>query len=679
MPNCNHLQVVSKDDGGEIKWVQTEVDLDNHVIVPDLDPNMDSADKFVEDYVSNLTKTTIDISKPMWDFHHLNVKTSEAHAVSVLRVHHSIGDGTSLMALLLTCTRKASHPDQPLQPPISVTKKSNSNRFWSAPWLVWNTITGVFMFLSTALFLKDTETPLKGPPGVEFSPRRIIHRTVSLDDIKLVKNRMNTTVNDVVVGVAQAGLSRYLNGRYGETKKDEVDVKKKNYLPKSIYFRAILFFNIRPYMGIHADTRKKGSDQVRLGNKIGYVLYPFTIAIRDNPLDYVHESKAIMDRKKASHEATHTFFFSQAVLKFFGIILLSICTVKLSGTQYVLQYSQTKDHVVTIILSAVYTTGWVGMGFSRNGMMLNSSAMVGWINKEGEARIKQYHLRGFESLQVIPDRGELPLTNVPAVVVLRGATIYMAFQLKFAARLTHQPMLLAFASRYPTKHSHLHEHDDKTNFVFDFSSGSGSVSAAPADNSVHMKKTHGVLGLLGWGLVLPYGAIAARYLKHQDPLWYYLHIVIQFVGFLIALAAVVVGVELYRKLHANVPAHRGIGIFVLVLSILQILAFFVRPNKDSKIRKYWNWYHHWVGRIALFFGAVNIVLGIQIGGAGNDWKIGYGFLLATVLITTIVLEVLSAMRRSQKVPPPAFQMNQLQNNIFGDAKRFSPAPNDTLL
>uniref|UniRef100_A0A5B7A7X6 Putative Ferric-chelate reductase 1 n=1 Tax=Davidia involucrata TaxID=16924 RepID=A0A5B7A7X6_DAVIN len=240
---------------------------------------------------------------------------------------------------------------------------------------------------------------------------------------------------------------------------------------------------------------------------------------------------------------------------------------------YVLQYSQTEDHVVTIVLSAVYTTGWVGMGFSKNGMMLNSSAMVGWINKEGEARIKQYHLRGFEPSEVIPNKGELPLTNVPAVVVLHGATIYLAFQLKFADHLAHQPILFGFGSRYPTKHNHLYEHDDKTTIMFDFSAG--SVSAAP-DNIGHMKKTHGVLGLFGWGLILPYGAIVARYLKHRDPLQYYLHIVIQFVGFIIALAAVVVGVELYHRLHANVPTHRGIGIFVLVLSVLQ-----VHPSTDS--------------------------------------------------------------------------------------------------
>ena len=135
-----------------------------------------------------------------------------------------------------------------------------------------------------------------------------------------------------------------------------------------------------------------------------------------------------------------------------------------------MQYYQRADNVMTIILSAVYTTGWVGIGFSRNGMMVGSSAMVGWFNKKGQARIKQYYLQGAHESQVIPDKGELPLNNIPPVVALHGAMIYLAFQAKFEHRLGRQPIILAFGSRYPT-HLHLTKHDDKTAVWFDFSQG----------------------------------------------------------------------------------------------------------------------------------------------------------------------------------------------------------------
>ncbi|CAI9764144.1 unnamed protein product [Fraxinus pennsylvanica] len=258
---------------------------------------------------------------------------------------------------------------------------------------------------------------------------------------------------------------------------------------------------------------------------------------------------------------------------------------------YLLRYSQAKDNVITIVLSTIYTSGWVGMGFSSNGKMINSSCMVGWVNMEGRARIKQYHIKGFKPSEIKPDEGHLPLTSVPPLVVVREATMYMAFQLKFNTTLKTQPILLAFSSKHP-HHLRLTVHDDKMSMNFDFSSGNADSNVASSPSIIKNKKTHGVLAILAWGLFLPFGAIFARYLKHKDPLWYYLHVVIQFIGFLFGIAAVVVGFSLNHRLHNYIPAHKGIGIFILTLTILQVTAFFTRPSKDSKYRKYWSWSHN---------------------------------------------------------------------------------------
>ncbi|GFY88999.1 O-acyltransferase (WSD1-like) family protein [Actinidia rufa] len=169
-PRFSSLQVLDEDTG-EIKWVATEVNLDDHVVVPEVESNMESPDKFVEDYISNLTKPKLDKSKPLWDLHLLNIKTSESEGVIVYRVHHSIGDGMSIMSLLLACSRKVSDPMA--LPTIPEMKKSSPMKaigFWSALQLIWNTVVGVFLFVGTTLFLKDTETPIKGPPGVENKP-----------------------------------------------------------------------------------------------------------------------------------------------------------------------------------------------------------------------------------------------------------------------------------------------------------------------------------------------------------------------------------------------------------------------------------------------------------------------------------------------------------------------------
>lgn len=188
-----------------MKWVRTEVDLEKHVIVPDIDPNMEIfPDKFLENYIYNLTKTSLDKSKPLWEVHVLNLKTNDAHGVVVFRIHHSLGDGTSLMSLLLACTRQTDNPEALPTLPTKNKKMSSNNSFITRfPWycfiglwwvlqLFWNTVVDVFLFIATAFFLKDTQTPLRGPPGSEHNPRRIIFRILSFDDFKLVKNAMNS-------------------------------------------------------------------------------------------------------------------------------------------------------------------------------------------------------------------------------------------------------------------------------------------------------------------------------------------------------------------------------------------------------------------------------------------------------------------------------------------------------
>lgn len=99
-----------------------------------------------------------------------------------------------------------------------------------------------------------------------------------------------------------------------------------------------------------------------------------------------------------------------------------------------------------------------------------------------------------------------------------------------------------------------------------------SAGRASVDGSFPygLRRAHGALNVFAWGVLMPIGAIIARYFRRMDPLWFYLHVGLQFVGFIIGLAGVVAGVALYNKIQADIPAHRGLGIFVLFLGILQV-------------------------------------------------------------------------------------------------------------
>lgn len=111
------------------------------------------------------------------------------------------------------------------------------------------------------------------------------------------------------------------------------------------------------------------------------------------------------------------------------------------------------------------------MGFSKDGLMVGSSAMVGWFNKKGQPKVLQYYLQGTHPSQVIPNKGELPLSGAPAAVALGGANIYLAFQLKLTKPLLKQPVILAFGTSYP-KHHRLTHHDAETTINVHFDSGS---------------------------------------------------------------------------------------------------------------------------------------------------------------------------------------------------------------
>lgn len=374
-PRFSSKMVKDRTVGGKNRWMQVSVNMEDHVIVPNLDSDMEHADQFVRDYISNLTTSPLDLSKPLWEVHILNVKTSDAEAVAVIRIHHSMGDGASLMSLLLACTRKTSDPDA--LPSVPTKRKwegrssSDSGVFWklllaiwSAITLIGNTLVDLVLFLATVLVLKDTKTPIKGPLGVELTTKRFVHRTVSLDHIKHVKNAMNMTINDVVLGVTQAGLSRYLNSRYaGKNEKDEGAKQNRHNLPKSIRLRANILVNLRPAAGIQdlADMMAKKS-KTKWGNRIGYVLIPLTIALQDDPLDYVRGAKSLIDRKKHSLEPVCTYLCANLLTKLIGADgagavahrILSNSTLSFSSLIGPLEDITFYGHPITYMASNVY-------------------------------------------------------------------------------------------------------------------------------------------------------------------------------------------------------------------------------------------------------------------------------------------------------------------------------------
>ncbi|XP_047309536.1 cytochrome b561 and DOMON domain-containing protein At3g07570 [Impatiens glandulifera] len=338
---------------------------------------------------------------------------------------------------------------------------------------------------------------------------------------------------------------------------------------------------------------------------------------------------------------TTNLFFNDQIL--FDTTSL-ICNHVWSSQNYTLRYKQAATNLWSFVLQAPNKNAYVAIGFSPNGDMIGSSAMVGWVANSGVAIIKQYDLTGKSPELVVPDEGNLNLVANTSSIIVDGSDIYMAFQVRTVQPLNRLIYSVGRTGVLPSITTfRLTEHADMIKTFIDYTTG--IQTQTKINEYGNLRRSHGILNMLGWGILLPIGVIVARFFKKWDPLWFYCHVFIQSLGFILGVTGVICGFILKNKLSVFVNRHKGIGITVLVLGCLQVMAFIARPEKGSKYRKYWNWYHYVVGRFVIILAAINVFYGIQLGKAGNEWRAAYAIILVAMFFATILLEIRMWMKK----------------------------------
>ncbi|KAM0870094.1 hypothetical protein ACQ4PT_040245 [Festuca glaucescens] len=362
-PRFRSVQVM---EFGKPRWVQTTVNVDDHIIVPRLDPAAVACDpeKAVEDYVSSLSMLPMDRSRPLWEFHFLDIPTSEATSTTVLRLHHSIGDGASVMTLLMASSLSTADPTRlpAMPPPPKRTGPIYQRRprpplssgeallawVWSYLVLGWNTLVDGVLLLATMLFLSDPRTLFtRADGGSSKSHRhmRFLHRSLSLDDVKLVKTAMNCTINDVLVGVTSSALSQYYFRKSGDIN------------TKEICLRSFLLVNTRT-----VSSRQTYVTKVEAGNKLSSLICPFHIALHDDPLQHVRNAKRLMRRKKSSLEVMLTQVVGEFLVKYFYVkigsfflrLFMTRTTIMLSNIVGPAEHITLCGHPVAFMATSVY-------------------------------------------------------------------------------------------------------------------------------------------------------------------------------------------------------------------------------------------------------------------------------------------------------------------------------------
>ncbi|CAN6978385.1 unnamed protein product [Brassica rapa subsp. trilocularis] len=189
----------------------------------------------------------------------------------------------------------------------------------------------------------------------------------------------------------------------------------------------------------------------------------------------------------------------------------------------------------------------------------------------------------------------------------------------------------------------------KSMSTLDLLSGQVTETKTVNGNMLLVKRIHGLVNTVSWGILMPIGVMAARYMKTYetlDPTWFYVHVVCQLTGYLAGLLGGL-GTAIYMARHTGMrsTAHTVIGILIFCLGFLQILALKARPGKDHKYRTYWNWYHHTMGYVVVVLSVYNIYKGFVILQPGSGWKIAYTAIICAIGAFAIVMEILQFKKR----------------------------------
>ncbi|KAK8303732.1 hypothetical protein V6Z11_D04G170500 [Gossypium hirsutum] len=174
-PRFSSLMV--EDENGVKHWKKVEVKLEDHIAMEQLPHN-----------------------RPLWNIHIIKYPTSNAAGNLIFKLHHSLGDGYSLMADLLSCLQRADSPSVPLTFP-TLTSAPNPNLsvggtsiFRNIPKVLrsaFNTVSDFGWSLMKSSYVEDEISLIRsGNPGVEFKLVLISTMTFSLDDIKQIKTKL---------------------------------------------------------------------------------------------------------------------------------------------------------------------------------------------------------------------------------------------------------------------------------------------------------------------------------------------------------------------------------------------------------------------------------------------------------------------------------------------------------
>ncbi|KAL1560972.1 cytochrome b561 and DOMON domain-containing protein-like protein [Salvia divinorum] len=275
----------------------------------------------------------------------------------------------------------------------------------------------------------------------------------------------------------------------------------------------------------------------------------------------------------------------------------------------------------------VSRSNWVAWALNPTGSnMIGAQALVAFFGSNGQLRAYTSPITSYTTLL---QEGELSFrVSAISTEFVGGDQIIIYATLDLPAGATsftqvwqHGPV----SDGIPGQHA---LGGDNFRSIGNIDFATGATAAAGGGGSRQRKRNvHGVLNVVSWGMLMPMGAMAARYLKvfkSANPAWFYIHVTCQASAYIVGVAGWGTGIKLGSdSIGVEHNVHRNIGITLFALGTLQVFALLLRPKPDHKYRLYWNIYHQAVGYAVISLSIANIFEGLDILDPERKWKNAY--------------------------------------------------------
>ncbi|KAJ0570830.1 putative DOMON domain, cytochrome b561/ferric reductase transmembrane [Helianthus annuus] len=190
--------------------------------------------------------------------------------------------------------------------------------------------------------------------------------------------------------------------------------------------------------------------------------------------------------------------------------------------------------------TGVTNSQWVAwaINIGRSGMV-GTQCLVGVVSSNGLVQGYTSSVTSYKT-RLQPTRLSFDVPSITAELVNGDVVIYATLVLPSRRTSFNQLWQVGpVAGGAPLVHR-MGSANRKAVGTVDFTTGQTSaVSGDTGGSRKRQRNTHGVLNALSWGVIMPMGAMAARYLKvfkAANPAWFYIHVTCQVSAYIVGVA-----------------------------------------------------------------------------------------------------------------------------------------------